>query len=66
MDMRSQSFTFPGLSESYKKIFKYMAIQLCFNGVNTLKSLHMHPKDKVSMEQEKDIVCNWECQADGV
>ena len=26
---------FPGLSESYKKIFKYMPIQVCFKGVNT-------------------------------
>ena len=37
---------FPGLSESYKKIFKYMPIQVCFKGVNTLKSMLMHPKDK--------------------
>ena len=26
---------FPGLSESYKKIFKYTPIQVCFKGVNT-------------------------------
>ena len=56
---------FPGLSESFKKIFKYMPIQVCFKGVNTLKSLVMHPKDKVSTEQKKDIVYHWECQADG-
>ena len=37
---------FPGLSESYKKIFKYTLIQVCFKGVNTLKSLLMDPKDK--------------------
>ena len=30
---------FPGLSEAFKKIFKYMAVQVCFKGVNTLKSL---------------------------
>ena len=55
----------PGLSESFKKIFKYTPIQVCFKGVNTLKSLLMHPKDKVSTEQKKNIVYHWECQADG-
>ena len=29
---------FPGLSEAFKKIFKYTAGQVCFKGVNTLKS----------------------------
>ena len=56
---------FPGLSESFKKIFRYTAIQVCFKGVNTLKSMLMHPKDKISIEQKKDIVYRWECQADG-
>ena len=57
---------FPGLSESYKKIFKYTPIQVCFKRVNTLKSLLMHPKDKISTDQKKDIVYHWECpQADG-
>ena len=56
---------FPGLSESSKKIFKYTPIQVCFKGVNTLKSLLMHPKDKVSTDQKKDVVYHWECQTDG-
>ena len=56
---------FPGLSESFKKIFKYTTIQVCFKGVNTLKSMLMHPKDKVSINQKKDVVYFWECQADG-
>ena len=56
---------FPGLSELYKKIFKYTPIQVCFKGVNTLKSLPMYPKDKISTDQTKDIVYHWECQADG-
>ena len=56
---------FPGLSESYKKIFKYTLIQVCFKGVNTLKSLLMHPKDKISTNQRKDIVYHWKCQVDG-
>ena len=52
---------FPGLSES----FKYTHIQVCFKEVNTLKSLLMHPKDKVSTKQMKDIVYHWQWQADG-
>ena len=56
---------FPGLSEAFRKIFKYMAVQVCFKGVNILKSLLMHPKDKVPTSQKKDIVYHWECQADG-
>ena len=56
---------FPGLSESFKKIFRYTTIQVCFKGVNTLKSMLMHPKDKISIDQKKDIVYHWECQADG-
>ena len=56
---------FPGLSEAFKKIFKYTAVQVCFKGVNTLKSLLVHPKDKVPTSQKKDIVYHWECQADG-
>ena len=42
-----------------------MPIQVCFKGVNTLKSLLMNPKDKISTDQKKDIVYHWECQADG-
>ena len=56
---------FPGLSESYKKIFKYTPVQVCFKGVNTLKSMLMHPKDKISNDQKKDLVYHWECKADG-
>ena len=41
---------FPGLSESYKKIFKYTLVQVCFKEVNTLKSLLMHLKDKISTD----------------
>ena len=56
---------FPGLSEAYKKIFKYTPIQVCFKGVNTLKSMLMHPKDKIPSDQKKDLVYHWECKADG-
>ena len=56
---------FLGLSEFYMKIFKYTPIQVCFKGVNNLKSLLMHPKDKISTNQKKDLVYHWECKADG-
>ena len=56
---------FPGLSESFKKIFKYTPVQVCFKGVNTLKSMLMHPKDKVPNDQKKDLVYHWKCKADG-
>ena len=52
------------MSESYKKIFKYTPVQVCFKGVNTLKSMLMHPKDRVSSDQKKDLVYHWECRAD--
>ena len=44
---------------------KYTPIQVCFKGVNTLKSIMMHPKDRVSSDQKKDLVYHWECKADG-
>ena len=53
------------MSESYKKIFKYTPIQVCFKGVNTLKSMLIHPKNRVSSDQKKDLVYHWECKADG-
>ena len=42
-----------------------MPIQVCFKGVNTLKSILMHPKDKISNNQKKDLVYHWKCKADG-
>ena len=57
---------FPGLSESYKKIFKYTPIQVCFKGVNTLKSMLMHPKDKISNNQKKDLVYHGNARQMGV
>ena len=47
---------YPGLNESYRKIFKYTHIHVCFKGTNTLKSLLMHPKDKISINQKKVFV----------
>ena len=38
---------FPGLCESFKQLFKYTPVQVCFKGQNTIKLMLMHPKDKV-------------------
>ena len=43
---------FLGLSESYKKIFKYMPKQVCFKGV---KSMLMHPKGTKSPMTKRKI-----------
>ena len=52
---------FPGLSESFKQLFRYTHIQVCFKGQNTIKSMLMHPKDKIDHSLKKDIVYQWSC-----
>ena len=52
---------FPGLSESFKQLFKYSPVQVCFKGQNTIKSLLMHPKDKIDPSLKKDVVYQWSC-----
>ena len=52
---------FPGLSESFKQLFKYTPVQVCFKGQNTIKSMLMHPKDKVDPSLKKDVVYQWSC-----
>ena len=53
---------YPGLSEGFKRVFKYTCIQVCFKGSNTLKSLLMHPKDSVPKHINKDVVYKWQCK----
>ena len=52
---------FPGLSESFKQLFKYTSVQVCFKDQNTIKLMLMHPKDKVDPSLKKDIVYQWSC-----
>ena len=52
---------FPGLSESFKQLFKYTPVQVCFKGQNTIKLILMHPKDKVDPSLKKDVVYQWSC-----
>ena len=56
---------FLGLSESFKQLFKYTHIQVCFKGQNTIKSMLMHPKDKINPSLKKDIVYQWSCTDPG-
>ena len=56
---------FPGLSESFKQLFRYTHIQVCFKGQNTIKPMLMHPKDKVDPSLKKDIVYQWSCTNPG-
>ena len=44
---------FPGLSESYKKIFKYTPIQVCFKGVNT-SQIHANAPKGQSLQWPKE------------
>ena len=52
---------FPGLSEAFKKLFKYIPILVCFRGQNTIKLMLIYPKDMVSSSLKKDVVYKWTC-----
>ena len=52
---------FPGISKSFKQLFRYTHIQVCFKGQSTIKSVLMHPKDKIDSSLKKDIVYQWPC-----
>ena len=55
----------PGLRESFKQLFRYTHVQDCFKGQNTIKSMFMHPKDKVNPSLKKDVVYQWSCTNPG-
>ena len=56
---------FPGLSECFIQLFRYTHVQVCFKGQNTIKSMLMHPNDKVNPSLKKDIVYQWSCTNPG-
>ena len=56
---------FPGLSESFKQLFRSTHVQVCFKGQNTIKLMLMHSKDKVDPSLKKDIVYQWSCTNPG-
>ena len=37
----------PGSSEEFRRIFQHTGAQVIFKEANTLKSINMHPKDKI-------------------
>ena len=52
---------FPDLSGSFKQLFKYTPVQVCFKGKNTIKLMLMHPKDKVDPSLIKEAIFQWSC-----
>ena len=50
-----------GLSEEFRKMFKNTQVQIIFKGCNILKSLLMHPKDKMPTQLHQDVVYQWTC-----
>ena len=64
-DSTSQYLTSQDWVNLSRKSSSTRQYQVCFKGVNTLKSMLMHPKDKISSDQKKDLVYHWECKADG-
>ena len=46
----------PGLSEEIRRIFWHTSVQVIFKGTNTLKSILMHPKDKIPKQLTQNIV----------
>ena len=46
----SQSHNIQGLCEEFRRIFKNNKVQIIFKRCNTLKTLLMHPKDKMSIQ----------------
>ena len=52
---------FQGLSEEFRRIFRDTKAQIIFKGCITLKSLLMHPKDKIPAQLCQDVVYQWTC-----
>ena len=51
----------PGLSEEVGKTIWCTNVQVIFKGTNTLKSIFMHPKDKIPSHFKQNIVYKWSC-----
>ena len=50
-----------GLSEEFRRIFKNTEVQIIFKGCNTLKTLLMHPNNKIPAQLCQDVVYQWIC-----
>ena len=53
-----------GLSEVFRRILKNTKVQIIFKGCNTLKTVLMHPKDKILTQQHQDVVYQWTCSTE--
>ena len=51
-----------GLSEEVKRIFGHTTVQVILKGTNILKSILMHPKDRIPSQLKQNIVYIWPCQ----
>ena len=51
----------PGLSEEFRRIWHHTNVQVMFKGANTLKSISICPKDKISLNLKQNIVHKWSC-----
>ena len=51
----------PSLSEEFRIIFWHTNAKDIFKGANTLKSILLHPKDKITSQSKQDIVYKWSC-----
>ena len=49
------------LSEEFRRIFKDTQVQIIFKGCNMLKTLLMHPKDKIPTQLHQDVVYQLTC-----
>ena len=52
---------FRGMSEEFRRINKNTKVQIIFKWCNTLKTLLMHPKDKIPKQPHQDVVYQWTC-----
>ena len=57
----SQSPCIQGLSKEFRRIFKGTKVQIIFKGCNALKTLLMHPKDKITTQLFQDVVLSVDC-----
>ena len=52
---------FPDLSEKFRRIFQHTSVPVIFKGVTSLKSILMHPKDKLPSQLKQNVVYKWSC-----
>ena len=48
-----------GLSKEFRRIFQHTGVQVIFKGANTLKSILMHPEDKIPSQLKQN---KYSCQ----